>query len=218
MKNTRFNFALVAIMPLVFFISCQKEVSFVSDVPGVQISTQFWTLKNLDVSTYSNGDIIPQVTDKTQWANLTTGAWCYYNNDATNNASYGKLYNWYAVIDPRGLAPQGWHIPSKIEWTTLVTGLGGDYFAGGKMKATTLWNSPNTGATNESGFTGYPGGLRDNSGSFNYVGTNGYWWFTKEHDATTAVERSLAYDYVDCYMYYYDKGTGMSVRCIKNSN
>ena len=219
MKNVQKTLLLTAgIFILLLVQSCQKEVSFSSNVLGVKIGTQLWTLKNLDVVTYRTGDVVPQVTDKDQWANLTTGAWCYYNNDANNNSFHGKLYNWYAVNDSRGLAPEGWHIPSKDEWTTLVTFLGGDVAAGGKMKATTLWISPNTGATNESGFTALPGGYRKDYGDFGFIGTNGYWWFSKEHDTGTAVERSLSFEYTDCNMYYYDKRNGMSVRCVKNSN
>jgi uncharacterized protein (TIGR02145 family) len=99
---------------------------------------------NLNVSHYRNGDVIPQVTDPTAWSSLTTGAWCYYNNDTANGTVYGKLYNWYAVNDPRGLSPQGWHVPTDAEWTNLTSCLGGESLAGGKMKATTLWDSPNT--------------------------------------------------------------------------
>ncbi|MBK9465523.1 MAG: fibrobacter succinogenes major paralogous domain-containing protein [Chitinophagaceae bacterium] len=88
-------------------------------LPTIVIGTQQWMNNNLDVAFYRNGDPIPQVTDPTAWAGLTTGAWCYYNNDSTLGNKYGKLYNWYAVNDPRGLAPQGWHIPSDAEWTAL---------------------------------------------------------------------------------------------------
>ena len=124
---------------------------------------QTWMLKNLDVDRYRNGDPIPKVTDPSIWTSLTTGAYCYYNNDsATYAATYGKLYNWYAVHDPRGLAPEGWHIPSDAEWATLETCLGGSSVAGGKMKetGTTHWTAPNTDATNSSGFAGLPGGFR----------------------------------------------------------
>jgi len=129
---------------------------------SVQIGNQTWTLKNLDVSTYRNGDPIPQVQDNTAWANLSTGAWCYYLNNTANGTIYGKLYNWYAVNDPRGLAPNGYHIPTDAEWTTLTTYLGGSTLAGGKMKeaGSSHWLSPNTGATNSSGFKGLPGGFR----------------------------------------------------------
>ena len=100
---------------------------------NVVIGAQKWKSKNLDVAFYRNGDAIPQVTDDAEWAALTTGAWCYYNNDSTLGKTYGKLYNWYAVNDPRGLAPRGWHIPSDAEWTTLETTLGGSSAAGWKM-------------------------------------------------------------------------------------
>lgn len=197
-----------------------NEISFktaeATSSTNVTIGNQVWKTKNLDVSTYRNGDTIPQITDMAAWAALTTGAWCYYNNDSSNNATYGKLYNWYAVNDIRGLAPLGWHIPSKDEWSVLTYFLGGDSLAGGKMKATTLWNSPNTGATNQSGFTGFPGGYRNEYGAFDFAGKNGYWWFSKEHDPMSAVERSLSFDYIDCFIYFYDKRYGMSVRCIKD--
>ena len=189
------------------------EISFTTDKLQTISS---WMLNNLSVTTYRNGDSIPQVTDITAWSNLTTGAWCYYNNDTANGTKYGKLYNWYAVNDPRGLAPTGWHIPTKDEWTNWVNFLGGDAIAGGKLKTTTLWLTPNTGATNESGFNGKPGGYRTEAGIFGPLISNAFWWTLKEHDATTAVERSLSYDIANCYMYYYDKRNGMSVRCIKN--
>ena len=136
MKNLKPHFALTSTISLFLFLaSCQKELSYTSGVPGVKISNQLWTLKNLDEITYRNGDIIPHITDSVKWAGLTTGAWCYYNNDPNNNSTYGKLYNWYAVNDPRGLAPEGWHIPSKDEWTSLINFLGGDAAAGGKNES-----------------------------------------------------------------------------------
>jgi uncharacterized protein (TIGR02145 family) len=141
--------------------------------PTVNIGTQTWMQKNLNVSKYKNGDIITQVTNANQWAALTTGAWCWYNNDsATYAATYGKLYNWYAVNDSRGLAPNGWHVPSDGEWTTLTDYLGGAVLAGGKLKetGTTHWNSPNTGATNSSGFLGLPSGYRGSDGALVAVG------------------------------------------------
>jgi uncharacterized protein (TIGR02145 family) len=146
--------------------------SAVANLPRVTIGTQVWTTQNLSVARYRNGDIIPQVTDQTQWAALTTGAWCWYNNDsATYAATYGRLYNWYAVNDARGLAPQGFHIPTDAEWNKLVKYLdaGADTtcancnqstIAGGSMKRTTGWNAPNIGASNSSGFAGLPGGYR----------------------------------------------------------
>jgi uncharacterized protein (TIGR02145 family) len=183
---------------------------------NVTISNQEWALKNLDVTTYRNGDIIPQVTDATQWAGLTTGAWCYYNNDSANAAVYGKLYNWYAVNDPRGLSPLGWHIPTDAEWATLITFLGGESVAGGKMKATILWNSPNTGATNESDFTGLPGGYRGSSGVFNRIGGNGYWWSSSKYSALSAWSRYLGCYYGSIGRDYDDERFGESVRCLRD--
>lgn len=146
----------------------------------VTIDTQIWTGCNLNVETYRNGDHIPEVTDPTIWASLTTGAWCHYNNDPVNGATYGKLYNWHAVNDPRGLAPVGYHIPSDTEWTTLTDFLGGLVIAGGAMKEEGLchWNSPNTGAVNTSLFTGLPGGVRNAgiNGNFLSIGEVGGWW------------------------------------------
>ncbi|MBL0014028.1 MAG: fibrobacter succinogenes major paralogous domain-containing protein [Flavobacterium sp.] len=118
----------------------QNQVAARPTVPiqngEVQIGTQIWMTKNLNVSRYRNGDPIPQVANSAQWANLNTGAWCYYANSTANGPIYGKLYNWYAVNDSRGLAPEGWHIPSDAEWTTLVSFLGFPDVAGGKMKTT----------------------------------------------------------------------------------
>jgi uncharacterized protein (TIGR02145 family) len=174
--------------------------------------------KNLDVAFYRNGDPIPQVTDATAWAALTTGAWCYYNNDPTQGNKYGKLYNWYAVNDPRGLAPQGWHVPSDAEWTTLVTTLGGSSVAGGKMKeaGTLNWTTPNTSATNESGFAGLPGGYRSFNGSFNFVGSDGSWWSATEYFSTEAWYRYLYYNDGSLNMNIFNKKYGFSVRCLRD--
>jgi uncharacterized protein (TIGR02145 family) len=144
--------------------------------PTVTIGTQEWMTKNLDVVTYRNGDTIPEVTDPAVWASLTTGAWCYYDNDPANGFVYGRLYNRYAVVDPRGLAPTGWRVPSNSDWETLSGSLGGQAVAAGKMRATIIWNSLYTGSTNESGFTGLPGGRREEDGTFNNIGKGGIWW------------------------------------------
>jgi uncharacterized protein (TIGR02145 family) len=181
------------------------------------ICDQDWMVKNLDVDHYRNGDPIPQVTDQSAWIGLKTGAWCYYNNDPANGAIYGKLYNWYAVSDPRGLAPVGWHVPSYDELTTLRECLGGLFIAGGKMKATTLWNSPNTGATNESGFTGLPGGNRSGYvGTFSAVNEWGYFWSSTEYiigEVWLGLLRNFdAFFHISTF----NKTTGLSVRCIRD--
>jgi uncharacterized protein (TIGR02145 family) len=187
-------------------------------LPTIQIGTQKWMNKNLDVAFYRNGDPIPQVTDPTAWAALTTGAWCYYNNDSTQGNKYGKLYNWYAVDDPRGLAPQGWHIPSDAEWTILETTLGGSTVAGGKMKeaGTLNWTIPNTGGNNNSGFAGLPGGTRNGGGTFNSVGGNGYWWSATESATSTAWYRTLSYFNGTIHRNYANKRYGFSVRCLRD--
>jgi uncharacterized protein (TIGR02145 family) len=175
---------------------------------------------NLDVAFYRNGDPIPQVTDPAAWAGLTTGAWCYNNNDPILGAKYGKLYNWYAVNDPRGLAPQGWHIPNNDEWGILEITLGGFYFSsvGGKMKepGTANWTAPNTGANNSSGFSGLPGGLRSNDGAFDVVGISGSWWSSTEYLATAAWNRSLFYTVDVLFSYNDSKQIGLSVRCLRD--
>jgi uncharacterized protein (TIGR02145 family) len=188
-------------------------------IPTITICSQVWMLNNLDADRYRNGDPIPQVTDPSAWAALTTGAWCYYNNDPANEAVYGKLYNWYAVNDPRGLAPAGFHIPTDAEWTTLsTTCLGGDATAGGAMKETgfTHWQSPNTSATNSSGFTGLPGGYRNSDGTFYVVSNYGYWWSSTESNPTDAWIRALFYTNGFIGRSDYNKTIGFSVRCIKD--
>ena len=195
-----------------------KASSDAAFLPTIVIGTQQWMEKNLDVVTYRNGDIIPQVTDATEWAALTTGAWCYYNNDVANGAIYGKMYNWYAVNDPRELAPTGWHVPTDAEWTTLTTTLGGDSAAGGKMKSvgTTRWTTPNTSATNESGFSGHPGGYRNNFGTFFNIGNYVFWWSSTQNDTTVVWYRFLNYNIGNAYSYYTYKNYGFSVRCLRD--
>jgi len=195
----------------------------------VTIGTQIWQTTNLNVTTYSDGTPIPQVTDPNEWATLTTGAWCYYNNDPANGAVYGKLYNWYAVAgindtDPitpnKTLSPTGYHIPSEAEWTILTSYLGGESVAGGTMKSTgtTLWTSPNTGATNSSGFSGLPGGYRyNNVNPSDNVGDNGFYWSSSEDDNTNAWHRSLAYNNSGFGSYTNPKIHGFSVRCLSDS-
>jgi uncharacterized protein (TIGR02145 family) len=195
---------------------------FSDNFPTVTICNQTWTAKNLDVNTYRNGDPIPQVTDPTAWVNLTTGAWCWYNNDSATYAStYGKLYNWYAVNDPRGLAPIGWHIPTDAEWAVLSTCLGGDGVAGGAMKeaGTTHWNSPNGGATNSSGFTALPGGARGDNGAntsiFQNVGNEARFWSSTEQDAINAFFRLIQDFSAPLYRSGFGKDNGLSVRCVR---
>jgi uncharacterized protein (TIGR02145 family) len=194
-----------------------------------------FTKQNLDVSKYSDGTPIPQVTDPTQWQNLTTGAWCYYNNTTANGTIYGKLYNWYAVAgiydaasqsNPalrKKLAPTGWHIPSEAEWTQLINCLGGETIAGGKMKSTgtSLWLSPNTAATNESGFTGLPCGYRvGSSGNFIEIGNSAQWWSSTQLITTppSSSAKGMPIHYNNSSAPGSTAGirVGFAVRCIKD--
>jgi uncharacterized protein (TIGR02145 family) len=198
--------------------------------PSIIINGQEWIQKNLAVSKYRNGDPVPTGLSDATWSSTTSGAYAIYNNDAANNTTYGKLYNWYAVNDSRGLCPSGWHVPSDAEWTTLINYLdpnadGGNNgnIAGGKMKSTGtiengdgLWNSPNEQATNESGFTALPGGYRYNVGSYYDVGYFGVWWSSTEYDSNYAWGRVLGYDYSNVFGYYGSKQDGFSVRCVRD--
>ncbi len=209
-------------------VRCIKDVPPV-DIPSITIGNQIWSQKNLDVSTYLNGDPIPQVTDSVEWANLTTGAWCYYNNDPANGAIYGKLYNWYALADPRGIAPQGWHISTHADWDTLGLFLGIDV-ASNKLRTTGtnedgngLWRTPNTGATNEVGFSALPGGHREANGEFQRLNWWGTWWspesLVKGSDKTDKEliwGCRMTYYYSSFSIYYLYKNNGFSVRLVRD--
>ncbi len=188
----------------------------------ITIGTQIWMKANLDVVTYRNGDTIPQVTDDTKWSNLTTGAWCYLNNDPANGAKYGKLYNWYAVMDSRGLAPQGWHIPTNAEWETLNNYLPIAFRVPGpagalKEMGISNWKSPNNYATNATNFTARPGECRTEYGGFsNNIGIRGYWWTSTQTLITQAYYRNLYYLSGDLGEGYFKKTWGFSVRCLRD--
>ena len=197
----------------------------------VIIGTQTWACENTNISTYRDGTEIPEVTGATAWKNLTTGAWCYYNNNPANGSIYGKIYNWYAIAgiyDAASLAnpalrkefaPTGYNVPTTSNFSTMISLLGGFTIAGGKLKevGTTHWNSPNTSATNSSCFTGLPSGLRVGAdGSFMNLGITGEWW-----SSTTP-----AYDDIQGLVVYsnsaiaqigtVDYNYGRTVRFIKN--
>jgi uncharacterized protein (TIGR02145 family) len=188
----------------------------------VKIGNQIWMKKNLEIERYRNGDLIPQITDSTEWNQMSftmTGAWCYYNNDLpTMGAIYGKLYNWYAVNDPRGIAPVGWHVASQNEWEVLFDYLGGDDVAGGKLKeaGANHWVAPNTGATDVTGFSALPGGLRSYNGSFLNAGLWGTWWTSTDGDEYSAKYVGMINDYSGASVSADRKAKGFSVRCIKD--
>jgi uncharacterized protein (TIGR02145 family) len=198
----------------------------VTDIDGnlyntVQIGTQLWMLENLKVTHYNDGSSIPLVTDNSTWISLSTGAYCNYNNDENNVTTYGRMYNFYAVADNRRLCPAGWHIPSGGEWSTLIDYLGGTGVAGGKMKETGTmhWTSPNNGATNESGFTGLPGGFRDpDQGEYHDLGTSANFWSSTEDNLWCGYCAIRIVIFTDNSGLNYDnnkRSYGYSVRCIQ---
>ena len=196
-------------------------------LPSITVCNQIWSSENITVSTYRNGDLIPQVTDPIQWSSLTTGAWCWYNNDSISYSKYGKLYNWYAVNDPRGLAPQGWHIPSNSDWNKMVkcldpsadTACFGCYQSttvGGPMKSSNGW--PNTGnGSNSSGFSALPGGSRRANGNFDFLaGYNAFWWCSNEETSSTAWIRYLTSSTNTIFNDHLNKAIGNSVRVVRD--
>jgi uncharacterized protein (TIGR02145 family) len=204
----------------------------VKDIDGntyntVQIGTQCWTKENLKVTKYNDGTAIPLDTSGGPtgdgvgqiWSDRTTGARTVNENKASNLATYGYLYNWYAAADNKGLCPSGWHVPSDGEWTTLTTYLGGENVAGGKMKTTgtTDWNSLNTGATNESGFSAIPGGNRYSNGRFYNYRADVYFWSSTESGSNLGWTRGLSFNFNSIGRYTSYKVYGASVRCLKDS-
>lgn len=192
----------------------------------VTIGTQVWFAENLKTTKFSDGALIPLVTGNTAWSNLITPGFCWYNNNEnTYKNTYGALYNWYAV-NTKKLCPTGWHVPTDDEWTILTNYLGGLAVAGGKLKesGTIHWNSPNTSATNTYGFTALPGGFRITDGTFNSIGTSGYWWSSSEdiwtsnfnYAITSAYYLYMYYSSSDAYGTHGSMRSGFSVRCLRN--
>lgn len=215
----------------------QKTAEPVTDVDGneyeaIQIGDQVWMAQNLSVTHYRNGDPIPQVTDEEEWITLETGAWCYYNNDPETGTIYGKLYNWYAVNDPRGLAPEGWHVPTDEEWAAMEMQLGMDSnevndvefrgreaAVGSKLKqaGTEHWKGQNADATNETGFSALAGGYRDNDGPFCFFGKYGsFWTSSKAEDGNRVLFRGVTSTEPGVYRFSFNQKCGFSVRCVKD--
>jgi uncharacterized protein (TIGR02145 family) len=215
---------------LIFSNSCKKAndtpvekmaADNVTDKDGniystVTIGNQIWLAENLMTTKYSNGDVIPtttldisrEATPRYQWS---------YGDDSTKIATYGRLYTWYTVIDSRNICPTGWHVPSDAEWETLKSNFGIDSIAGGKFKesGTTHWLAPNSGATNETGFTALPGGYRTFNGV--YVGiTLSSWLWSASDDSPLGWGQCLHHDDVIFRRWGFNKSAGVSVRCIKN--
>ena len=211
-----------------FILSCKKDNTDSTaciDADGhnynaLTIGSQVWMAENLKTTKYRNGDLIEttipstldisgQSTPKYQWA---------YDGEEENVDTYGRLYTWYAATDSRGVCPAGWHVPSSAEWTTLTSFLGGESSAGGKLKEvdTLHWYSPNTGATNETGFTALPGGQRNSDKAFNSIGIFGCWWSSTASGADYAWHTYIGYDSSDLIIEDYGKRVGFSVRCLQD--
>ena len=186
---------------------------------NVKIGNQVWMAKNLDVDKFRNGDVIPESKDKESWQKASDNekpAWCYYEFDKLNGKKYGKLYNWHAVNDPRILAPNGFHVPSVEEWTTLMNNLGGEQRAGDKMKDMTEWWGNRSNENDSSGFNALPGGYCYSDGTFNDIVAFGYWWSSTEENEHDALAISLFCNESKVYINKDDKFYGFSVRCIKD--
>lgn len=183
----------------------------------ITIGEQEWMAENLRTSIYRNGEAINYEGNSSLWS-LNIGSWCFFENDPQYNCPYGKLYNWIVIADPRKVCPVGWHVPSNSEWGTLIELLGGDSIAGGKMKAigSQYWNSPNTAATNESGFAALPVSFRSPTGSFDSLRVKGFYWTSNEINSTYSVLRSFYFQEGSINENFVDKRTGAAIRCIKD--
>lgn len=219
MINSQFPVLALAVLFVIGLMNCSVKESN-SSINSIIIGEQEWSASNLDIITFQNGDTIPHAINNQQWeiaGREGKPAWCYYENDPENGIKFGKLYNWYAITDPRGFAPQGWHLPSHEEWKQLVDFLGGPEVAGIKMKSTKGWDEDGNG-TNDSGFAGLPGGHRNGNGDFYNVGMTGSWWSITESDTNRfmIVHPSLL-SYGDMvYTLVHEKDRGFSVRIIRD--
>lgn len=215
----KYFYAPIMMLSLIL-ISCDSSV---------KIGDQTWMTENLDVSTFRNGDPIPEAKTDEEWEKAYENgqpAWCYYDNDPANGVKYGRLYNWYAVNDSRGLAPKGWHVPSVEEWIVLINHLGGEDLAGSRMKNTSGWHAPNVdrdgngNGNNESGFSGLPGGSLYWLTGFGNVGSVGSWWSSSHLKRQGMVDKlyecHLGSNYDNAYIGTAFNRSGLSVRCIKD--
>lgn len=226
MKN---KISLILFSAAILIILSENLYSQALDFDGnvyqtVKIGNQEWTVENLNVSHYRNGDTIIQIDDVTRWENNVGGAWCYfklgdfnlYNNQFDIVKPYGKLYNWYAVNDERGLAPEGWHVATMEEWKTLLDYLGGYEIAGGKMKTYARWQSPADIDVNSSGFTILYGGYRSHRGYFNDFDKYAYFWTSTEDKDGYCRCYDLYSESTLVARYTHVKGNGLSIRCVKD--
>ena len=218
----------ISIICLCLFNMGYSQCGTVTDYDGnvyntVIIGNQCWMNENLKTAHYDDGTGIAEIEDSATWVNIfntnsQAPAWCYYNANDSNNATYGKLYNWYAATDPSEICPTGWHVPSDSDWAVLVNYLGDSAVAGGHLKSTSgLWMAPNTGADNSSGFTALPAGLRYPNGSFFWINGAVDMWSSTQYNSDSAWYFNLRFNSSGAYRDIPSKDFGMSVRCISNS-
>lgn len=226
MKITLFKPTAIICFMILTVVSFTANAQAVKDINGnvyrtIKYGMQEWTASNLNVSTFTNGDIIPEAKTKEEWikaGNDGKPAWCYFKNDPENGKKYGKLYNWYALNDPRGLAPVGWRIPVNKDWMTLIKNLLGVDYAGPKLKNITGWKSRN--GFNKIGFSALPAGIRDEKGEFNFLGTVAQWWSNTEpvevKKSNMIFSVKLNDNTVEVSYEKLKKTTGISVRCVRD--
>lgn len=199
------------------FIACTDADG--NNYSTVQIGTQIWMAENLNTTKYRDGSLISNIADASNWNSTDGGAYCDHQNNPYNSLIFGKLYNWYAVTENRNICPIGWHVPTNSEWTILSTYLGGDNIAGGKLKETgnSHWSSPNTGATNEAGFTALPSGYRDGgSGAFSDLTSYACWWSTDFNSNPWSYFPAVIFNSDVKTTMTGSKLNGFSIRCIKD--
>jgi uncharacterized protein (TIGR02145 family) len=225
-------FLLSSVDSVTFFTSTQFNTGLsygsVKDIEGntyktIQIGSQIWMAENLRVAKFRNSTAVQNIADSLEWVNVYDNntqipTWAYYQNDPSYNEVYGKLYNWFATINPNGICPQGWHVPTDREWTTLINFLGGEAVAAGKMKSagTQYWKIPNVEATNSSGFSALAGGLRFYYSSFNFLFDFGAWWSATADNDTRSWARYLSYENGSVFRTSSIKENGFSIRCLKD--
>lgn len=217
---------LSAILIGIFVPGCEKEKQVLpTDGDGnvydtVVIGSQVWLAENLKTTKYTNGVSISLVIDSEEWASLSSAAYCWYDNHPDFKNTYGALYNWYAG-NAGNLCPEGYHVPTKDDWTILIDHLGGEKVAGGKLKEAGLlhWQSPNTGASNESGFTALAGGFRNFNGSSVSIGYEGWWWTSTPGPASEKIAYRFFLRSVDSWIVdgSWEKTAGKSIRCMKDN-
>ncbi len=215
MKRVKINFWV----NLIIFL-CDSGSIFPQDT--VKIGNQVWMTKNLSVDKFRNGDSIHEAKTNNEWSEAGRDGvpvWCYYDNDPSNDIEYGKLYNWYAVNDPRGLTPLGWHVPSNIEWMHLADYLGGNGVAGVKMKSINGWKDnkdKNGNGSNESGIYCLPSGYRNYDGSFDGIGKDGHWWSSSDSSTYIAWFLFINNEHDIAGTNTYLKDGGFSLRCLRD--